>query len=364
MTIRIVQPALPAYRVGLFKRLADRFAQDLVVYASRSEDLGELDSTGASYSWSSELGPIKQIVLGLEWQEGAASIPISKHDVLVVCGAPRTLSTLLLMVKARLRGTRTIWWGHYWSASSKPWRAYLRLALMQAADAVVFYTDQEVAEYKKSALKKPVRRVAGLNNGIETNEIQKMRESFVARLRPRDFLFLGRLTEKAQLPLLLRAMASPECRNLTLDVIGDGPERRALVALAEELRISDRVVWHGATTDESKISGVANCCKAFVYPGSVGLSLIHAMAYGLPAIVHDDRWTHMPEIAAHSEGYTGVSYSKNSLNSLAATMSGLIANHARLEGMSNACVSLIDSTFNLDDMAQRFVRAIEEIEVP
>ena len=32
-------------------------------------------------------------------------------------------------------------------------------------------------------------------------------------------------------------------------------------------------------------------------PGAVGLSLIHAMAYGLPCLVHSNRLQHMPEIA-------------------------------------------------------------------
>ena len=37
--------------------------------------------------------------------------------------------------------------------------------------------------------------------------------------------------------------------------------------------------------------------RIFVYPGEVGLSLIHAMAYGLPCLVHSDRLKHMPEIS-------------------------------------------------------------------
>mgnify|MGYP000928837514 CR=1 FL=1 len=363
MTVRIVQPALPAYRIGLFRRLSDHFAQDLVVYVSRSKDLGELESVDANYSWSHLLGPVRQLMLGLEWQEGAVGVPVSKGDVLVVCGAPRTLSTLVLILKARMKRAKTIWWGHYWSASSKPWRAFLRLALMRATDATIFYTDQEVDEYNKSTSKRSVDKVFGLNNGIETKDIKKLRAPFIVSERPRDLLFLGRLTKKAELSLLLRAMASAECQKLSLDVIGDGPEKPLLLNLAEELGISHRVVWHGAITDELGISAVVNLCKVLVYPGSVGLSLIHAMAYGLPAIIHNDRWKHMPEIAAYREGETGVSYSRDSLSSLAGAISSLIADSVRLEDMSSVCVSLTDSTFNLDDMAQRFVKAVEKTSI-
>lgn len=234
---------------------------------------------------------------------------------------------------------------------------------MRATDATIFYTDQEVDEYNKSTSKRSVDKVFGLNNGIETKDIKKLRAPFIVSERPRDLLFLGRLTKKAELSLLLRAMASAECQKLSLDVIGDGPEKPLLLNLAEELGISHRVVWHGAITDELGISAVVNLCKVLVYPGSVGLSLIHAMAYGLPAIIHNDRWKHMPEIAAYREGETGVSYSRDSLSSLAGAISSLIADSVRLEDMSSVCVSLTDSTFNLDDMAQRFVKAVEKTSI-
>jgi hypothetical protein len=44
----------------------------------------------------------------------------------------------VLLLKARLSGAATIWWGRYWSATSRPWRAPLRMLLMRFAHHLLF----------------------------------------------------------------------------------------------------------------------------------------------------------------------------------------------------------------------------------
>ena len=85
---------------------------------------------------------------GIEWQVGAFSIPVRKGDLVVVCGAPRNVSTLLVLAKARLKGARTIWWGQYWCATTETHRHRLRMKLSRLADALLFYTDAEVARFQ------------------------------------------------------------------------------------------------------------------------------------------------------------------------------------------------------------------------
>jgi glycosyltransferase involved in cell wall biosynthesis len=58
-------------------------------------------------------------------------------------------------------------------------------------------------------------------------------------------LFVGRLIQRKGLDVLLRAIAGVERRPVRLVVIGDGPERDALQALASELGLDDRVQWLG-----------------------------------------------------------------------------------------------------------------------
>src|SRR5690606_18605046 len=135
---------------------------------------------------------------------------MSRGDVLVVSGAPRGLSNIALLLRAKMKGVKTIWWGHYWSSTSRPWRAALRMILMRLADATLFYTDQEVEEYL-AARPNEQKLVVALNNGIETDEIVSLRKRYDPGARSRDLLFVGRLTAKAELGLLLDALASQAC---------------------------------------------------------------------------------------------------------------------------------------------------------
>ncbi|WP_287202037.1 glycosyltransferase family 4 protein [Mesorhizobium sp.] len=357
--ISIVQPAMPSYRRALFERMASKLGSTLVVYASNQQELGVL-SAGKRASWQRDLGRMRSLVLGLEWQEGACSVPVRRGDVLVICGAPRTLTTVILLFKGIFLGAHTIWWGHYWSSTSRPWRAAIRYALMRLPDAIIFYTDQEVDEYRAAGGLGNKKLVFGLNNGIETGEIVRFRVGYLAQHRPRDLLFLGRITPKAELDVLLDALSLPGCAGVTLDIVGSGHDEARLRERCAYLAITDRVAWHGGTTDERQIAAIANQCKAFVYPGSVGLSLIHGLSYGLPAIVHGNRWTHMPEIAALKPGKNGVTFQQGEAHSLASVIAALLGDHTLLNEMSHSATDSTAVTFNAADMAERFCSVIEK----
>jgi glycosyltransferase involved in cell wall biosynthesis len=354
----LVQPIVPVYRVPYFNRLFSRFGESFRVYASPCARGNAPPPDGA---WEYELGPIRTLLPGVEWQSGALSVPIARNDLVVVSGAPRCLTNMLLLLKARLAGARTMWWGHYWSSTSRPWRARLRLLIAQLANALLFYTDREVEEYRERYGDISNRPVAALNNGIETNEIAKLRTPFDPKVRGHNILFISRLTKKCELPLLLRALADPSCREVTLHVVGDGEDGERARSLASSLGLEARVRWHGALHDEAHIAEVANGCALLVYPGSVGLSLIHAFAYGLPAIVHDDPLRHGPEIAALEVSHNGNMFRKADAQSLAQTIASTLSETDQLSAMSANAVATTNDTYNARDMAERFCAAIEEV---
>lgn len=349
----IFQPTLTTYRIDFFNRIAQALGERFCLYYSPTA-LGILTEHGTTLPWARQLGSMLRLLPGAEWQSGVLSVPIYDGDIIVVSGSPRNLSGMLLLLKAKLVGARTIWWGHFWSSTSRTHRFILRLALMKLADAVLFYTDHEVEEYRSGSGRGDKRPIGALNNGINVDPIIQLRAPYVATSRPAELLFIGRLTEKAELQTLIRALAEPELLHIRLHVVGDGALRGALESLSQDLGIGDRIVWHGGTTSEPEIAKIANRCRAFVYPGGVGLSLIHAMAYGLPSIVHDDRWRHMPEIAAFIDGKTGRAFKRGSVSSLTSVLSELVQNPATLDSMSSAATTQADTRFNSTEMCRRF----------
>ena len=357
--IIIVQPSLRAYRMDFFNRLAHHFGGEFKVYASLT-DHDALTRSSEDAPWAYMLPPIRSLRFGADWQPGALSIALARGDIIVVCGGPRTLSTLMVLLKARMKGATTIWWGHFWSSTSVQWRHRLRLRLMRLADAVLFYTDAEVEEFRAQGWSHhgPIH---ALNNGLDLVPIRAQRSIYCTNQRSRAVLFIGRLREECGLDLLFQSLTRIEDRTISVHVIGSGVLEPALKAQARELGVSEQIVWHGGTADEGIISSIANRCVLFVYPGSVGLSLIHGMAYGLPCIVHNDRSKHGPEIAAFENNGTGRSFIRNNPSDLARVLSKLINDDESLNRFSRRCVEVTDQTFNTDDMAKRFSALITKI---
>jgi glycosyltransferase involved in cell wall biosynthesis len=231
---------------------------------------------------------------------------------------------------------------------------------MRMSHSVVFYTDREVEECQLRMGRFAPARLSGLNNGINTDPVEACRSAYTASARKPHLLFIGRMTEKAQTRLLLMALADPRLSDIRLEIIGAGPEEASLRVQASELGIAARVVWHGPITEEATIASVANRCALFVYPGSVGLSLIHGMAYGLPAVVHSNRWHHMPEISALKPGVNGLTFEEGNAVSLAETIADALSDPIRLDRMSRESLETVRDSFNTKDMSKRFVAAVKE----
>lgn len=353
-----VQPALPKYRLDFFERLRRRYGTELAVYFTNGS-LGILTES-VTPEWAISVGVVRRFMGGFEWQCGVVGIPIKRGDIVVLSGNPRQLSTLAILLRARVIGAHIIWWGHYWSSTSRRWRQVLRHLPMAFADALLFYTDDEVKAYRSDPLVyRGKHMLAALNNGIDLEPIRVRRKSYRADSREPALMFIGRLTAKAELGLGLRALAHIGSPELVFHIVGDGEMRQDLQAQAESLGINQQVVWHGATTDEDRIAAVANRCSAFLYPGEVGLSLIHAMAYGLPAIVHDHGKRHMPEIAAFGDGITGWRFRHGDAGSLAATIEALMADKPELDRLSSGSLSAIGPDFTTAGMAERFEALVE-----
>ena len=103
------------------------------------------------------------------------------------------------------------------------------------------------------------------------------------------FITVTRLVEQKGVDILLKAAAEAfeQLPNWRLAVIGDGPLRKAYVALATELRITEFVDWIGQVPDPTPYLRAAQVfVLASRFEGSPN-ALLEAMALGLPSIVSD-----------------------------------------------------------------------------
>lgn len=75
-----------------------------------------------------------------------------------------------------------------------------------------------------------------------------------------------------------------------LHIFGDGPERRKLEALADELGIGPKVIFHGHSTDGAAEFSTARVALFTSKAEGFGLTILEAMAHGAVPIAYDVRY--------------------------------------------------------------------------
>jgi len=122
----------------------------------------------------------------------------------------------------------------------------------------------------------PIPRPAGLDGGVRANEY---------------VLFLGRLHPRKGVDVLLKALASlPATGGVQLVIAGDGKQRPLLEALADDLRLRDRVRFVGMAQGPLKTYLLQNSlCLAAPSVGWEGqpLTVLESFATGRPVIASD-----------------------------------------------------------------------------
>jgi glycosyltransferase involved in cell wall biosynthesis len=109
------------------------------------------------------------------------------------------------------------------------------------------------------------------------------------RTGPVRLLHVGRIIRTKGLLDVIRAMGSLHDLSLTLDVLGDGPERPTCEAAVRELGLASRVTFHGSVA-RSVVDGFYERADIFVFPSyrePGGSVVLEAMAFGLPLVVCD-----------------------------------------------------------------------------
>jgi len=107
----------------------------------------------------------------------------------------------------------------------------------------------------------------------------------------RRLVTVGRLMDGRRHALLLHAVARVRERfpDVTLEIVGDGPERGALVVLAAGLGLGDAVTFSGAVPHVD-VARRLHAADVYVSPTTVetfGLATVEAAAQGLPIVTTD-----------------------------------------------------------------------------
>jgi glycosyltransferase involved in cell wall biosynthesis len=162
----------------------------------------------------------------------------------------------------------------------------------------------------------------------------------------RILLAIARLVEQKGVDVAVRALVSlpPEAR---LVVLGEGPERERLEALAAELGVQDRVLLPGRVGD---VAAWLRSAEVVVHPvrwEGFGLALLEAMQAARPVVA--SAVSSIPEIVV--DGETGLLVPPDDPVALAEAIGSLLADPERAARLGEAGRARARDEFSVERMA-------------
>ena len=125
-------------------------------------------------------------------------------------------------------------------------------------------------------------------NGIDFEKILNS----ISKPKKFDLTYMGRLKCHKNLDHLIQVVSLLKKKGdrVTLQIIGDGPERKGLEALVKELNISENVVFHGEIESDIEAYSWMKTARLFVHPstkeGGGSITVLEANACGLPVVAY------------------------------------------------------------------------------
>lgn len=375
MNVLFVQPALPQYRIPFFAEL-QRHAVDGVpirvrVWCDHHHPLvPHSDPHGlfeTAHRTETSLGPFL-------WQPALLeAVRDPWADVVVLSWNTRYVQLAMALVEARLRRRALVLWGHGYSKRFNYWRHQTRNWFGRAADACITYSEGIRVRLGEEGI--DPNKIFCAPNALDGGPLQEHRHYWLGHteelralqdrlgLEPgRVLLFVSRLEPDKRVDLLLQAfsMLAPRVPRLQLVIVGGGTEREKLQQHAQALGVAGRSLFLGAVYDERVLAGIFASANVFVYPVAVGLSILHALNYGLPVITSDNPDCHNPEFDVLTPGENSVLYRHDDVGDLAAQIERVVRDRTLQTHLAEGALRSVTgpSGRTLSAMAQGMVSAI------
>lgn len=171
-----------------------------------------------------------------------------------------------------------------------------------------------------------------------------------------DLIYVGRLIDEKRVDLLIHAVAALIGRFpfLRCVIVGDGPERAALSALAVDLGVDGHIAFLGRVTDE-RVPSLMRASRVLVLPSAregYGITVVEGQACGLVPIVAASSMSAAADLI--SDGFDGLVFEPTAAG-LTSVLTDLLADGKRLRRMAREARATADGR-GWDDRALEMER--------
>lgn len=369
---------IPHYRARIFELLSECKEVHFTIVADSEPDtpyLEVVDNSGDRKirRIQAKIRTIKLPFMShLYWQPDVLFLARElRPDVVISLGSPYSLTAWVLCIFGRIFHVPVILWGHGILSEERGPKWWLRNALYRLARGHLLYGDHAKQLLVKEGFE--ARNLHVVYNSLDYDLQQEVDESIDDGVRrawreslgvnPGEGLvvFTGRLQPVKRLDLLIEAISliARKGKKVHVALIGEGTEKENLLTLSKKLGVSDIVHFLGPSYDERYLGVALSSCDLSVIPSGAGLSIMHAMTFGTPVLIHDRVERHFPEWEAVKEGSTGYYYKYNNVVDMAEKIHYAVFCVQEREKISHECKRIIRERYNPHYQLRLFVQAVK-----
>jgi glycosyltransferase involved in cell wall biosynthesis len=321
----IFQQIVPSYRVPVFRAMYNRF-NSLLCHSTNNRS-SKIASAVHKIDFPHKV--IRNYDLLGTWQVVTPTLYKLKPDIVIAGVAATNFTFLKILLLKYVFHYKLIAWGH--GVHNKELnnqfpglRGRLMKYYFDKADAIIFYSENRKKIVEKILPSLSNKMFIAQNtldlSEIKTiyNDLQVLGKVAVKKELGANFnatynlIFIGRLLKNKRLDMLIDVIniLAEKC-DVALHIIGCGEEE---VAIKNHPLYKKKIFHYGAIYDDKITGKFLYASDLFVMPGYVGLSLIHAFAYGIPVVTCIQEITgpfHSPEIEYLKANYNGILSNNN-----------------------------------------------------
>ena len=339
------------YRSAIYQLMDKELGCDFC-FGDKVDDIKKMDYSLLSHKVIET--PNKRLGGGFYYQKGVISLLWKDYDTYILVGETRCVSTWLFCILARLfcPKKRVFFWSHGWYGKESIIEKLIKKILFRLPNSGSFLYGNYA---RKLMIKEGFNpdKLYVIHNSLDYDAQLPIRQ----QLKPKpiykehfvndnyNIVFIGRLTKVKRFDLLIDAVSILKQNGTHINVtfIGDGVEREHMEQIVAEKDIKEQIWFYGACYDENKLGNLIYNADLCVSPGNIGLTAMHVMMFGCPAITNNDFCHQMPEFEAIREGVTGAFFEAGNSASLADTINRWFAIHSGdREVVRKSCYNEID----------------------
>lgn len=353
--IAMLFPYAPSYREPIYQLMDRELDVDWYFCGDAERNLKMFDYTLLKHC---DLTMQEKNLFGpIGYYKGIKKLNLQQYDVIICAGVIRNLSEWCLLQKwgKGIKKSKIYLWTHGWYGKESKFQKLIKKFFFRKVDGFFLYGDYAKNEMLKEGF--DIHKLHVIKNSLDYDKQLELRQNLKPSNIYRDhfqndsptIVFIGRLTSVKKLDQIIQAVSllRQKGQDYNIVFVGDGSELKSLMDKVLELGMEKQVWFYGACYDEKTNAELIYNGDLCVAPGNIGLTAMHVLMFGCPAISHNDFKWQMPEFESIKPGITGDFFEYNNVEDLAKVISQWFSTKRYCrEEVRHACYQEIDEHWN------------------